>query len=200
VRVRVVDEGDEGLAKEEGHDREVVAKQATRRQPQQQADEGRAHHDHRDAEFSLPVDPVVVRGEQGVAVGADPEERDVAEVEETGEAHDDVQAEGEQRVEQGEQPVREEVALVHPERERRGEGDEDEQLGRVRSALPPAGDQAAEPPRPLVALLGARHPFVDPDPRAFDLVGIGWKVGSLGHSLKPSGSPSRRRARSGARA
>ena len=60
-------------------------------------------------------------GEEGVDVGAETEEGDVAEVEQAREPDDDVQPEREQRVDQDEDAVVEEVPLAHEgqERERR---------------------------------------------------------------------------------
>ena len=69
----------------------------------------------------------VARREIAVHVGAEPEERDVAEVEQTGEAHDHVEAEREKRVDQRDQPVTKTVALGRHERKDRGGECEHEQ-------------------------------------------------------------------------
>ena len=52
------------------------------------------------------------RREDRVEIRAEPEERDVAEIEQAGEADDDVEPEREQRVEEREQPVPEKVPLA----------------------------------------------------------------------------------------
>src|SRR2546426_325331 len=76
--------------------------------------------------FGLPVDAVVTRREQGIRVGAEAVEGDVAEVEQPREADDDVEAERQDRIEQRVQPVGEQISLVHPERQRRRHGNKEQ--------------------------------------------------------------------------
>src|SRR5690242_15583351 len=118
------------------------------------------------------MDVVMRRGDERVAVRADAEVCDVPEVEQTGEAHHDVQPESQRRVEHREQAVDEEVALVHPERKRPEDGDEEEQLDRVRRGVPAPRRGPEESARSRLAILGLGDPRVDADPRLRLLVGL----------------------------
>ena len=104
--VRVEEHDRDDLAEPEGHDREVVAAQAERRRAEQDAEQrrdARADEEHRPehepgvaAEVGDDVDAQDAvaerRGDVGVGVGADREERRVAEVEQAGHADDEVEA------------------------------------------------------------------------------------------------------------
>ena len=118
--VRIVDEHHERLAEEERHDREVVAEQAARRQPDEKADERREDHNHGDSRLGLPVVAELRRRQDRVHVGTAAEEGDVAEVEQPRKADDDVQAEREQRVDQREEAIPEQVPFARHQREERG--------------------------------------------------------------------------------
>ena len=178
-RIRRVDEDDERLAEEEGHDREVVAEQPARGDAEHEAQQRRADHDDRDRDRRGPVDAVVLRREQRVEVRAEAEERHVAQVEQPGIADDDVQPEAEQDVDQREDPVGKQVAAVHPERQRGGERAEDGQArpGREEGVDPPA--EAGEPDTILAAILDARDPLVDAHARAIALVGPARHLGDV---------------------
>ena len=90
--------GEEQLQEEERHDREVVTGQPARRQSDQEADDGADHDDGRDRDDRGQVDAVVVGAQERIRVGADPVERDEAEVEQATPADDDVEPEREQHV------------------------------------------------------------------------------------------------------
>ena len=121
------------------------------------------------------------RGEDPVEVRAEAEEGDVAEVEEAGEADDDVQAEGEQRVDEREEAVPEDVPLGREVREGGRRDHEDEDARRGRKTLPPPLDRTAEAGVPLAPALDLRDPLVDADPRPVDRVG---RSGSLGSAVR----------------
>ena len=121
--------------------------------------------------------PVVVGREQAVRVRPDPEEGDVAEVEEPRVTDDDVQPQPQQDVEQREDPVGEEVAAVHPERERPREQGEDGQLCRPGHVRQPPAQQPREPLALLEPLLVLGDPVVVAYAR-------------LGHTFFSSGVPS----------
>ena len=99
-RRHVVGELDECLAEEQRHDGQVVAEQPPGRQPDGQPEERRADHHDRQRQPVRQVDAVgaeLGRGEQREPVRAEAEERDVAEVEQPGPAHHDVQPHRQQR-------------------------------------------------------------------------------------------------------
>ncbi len=97
--VEVVHEDANDLAESQRHDRQVVAAKLERRRAEQHAekagDAGAERQDHPERQ----VQAEVRRREQGVDVGADRIERDIAEVEQPGEADDDVETEREHDVE-----------------------------------------------------------------------------------------------------
>ena len=70
--------GEEELQEEERHDREVVTCQPSRRQSDEEADDGSDHDHGRDRDDRGQVDAVVVGAQQRVGVGTDPVERDEA--------------------------------------------------------------------------------------------------------------------------
>jgi len=93
------------LQEEERDDREVVADEPTRGEAEEQPDQSGEGRHCRKRSQRRPVDSVVLRRDERVAVRTDAEVRDVAEVEQAGEADDDVQTEPEGRVEERKQPV-----------------------------------------------------------------------------------------------
>ena len=131
------------LAEGERDDRDVVAAQPQRRQPDQRAEPGGDHdRDHQDQD-EVQVDPDQVRRRadeastwmwplkknsepnQPARVGAERVERDVAEVEQAGEADDDVEPQRHHRVgERGDRRVQEPAALGEQEREHDPEHDQ----------------------------------------------------------------------------
>jgi hypothetical protein len=82
-------------------------------------------------------------GEECIGIGAEAEERDVAQVEQPGKPDHDVQAEREQGVDEDEEPVVEEVPLAD-EREERDEDRrrQEGELARGRQPLPEVPDPA----------------------------------------------------------
>ena len=98
--------------KPEGDDREVVAAQAQRRRPEQDAEHGgdeRADEEHRP---EREVEAGERRGRERVGVRADREERGVAKVEQARQADDDVQAERQQDEDPGDREAVDPDALV----------------------------------------------------------------------------------------
>jgi hypothetical protein len=193
-RVRVVHEHDERLPEEEGHDREVVAEQTPRGQPDEESDQGGRDDHDRDRDLRLEVVVELRRGEDPVAVGAEAEECDVAEVEKPGEADDGVEPEREQRVDQREDAVPEEVAARRDEGEERGGDDEDPEPAGGRQRVPAPPDEAEWARVAHPARLDRRDPLVDADPRLLRGVRAFRQVDA--HVI-PSGSPPCRRDRSG---
>ena len=112
-RVQVVEEDADDLAEAERDDRQVVAAQLQRRRAEQHAEQAGDRRADRQDDPERQVQAEVRRREQRVDVGADGVERDVAEVEQAGEADDDVEAERQQHVEHRE------VEDAHPRRGRR---------------------------------------------------------------------------------
>jgi len=90
------------LAEAEGDDGEVVAAQLERRRPEQQAEKRGERcadrQDHPEGQMKIEMRA----GEQRVGVRPHRVEGDVAQIEQPGEADDDVQAEREQDVKDGE--------------------------------------------------------------------------------------------------
>ena len=103
--------------------------------------------------------------EQRVEVRAEAEEGDVPEVEQARVADDDVEPEPEDDVQEREQPIAEEVAAVHPERERGGEADEEGEPGRGGHDRHEPAQHAGEAGALLESLVGLGDPVVDADPR-----------------------------------
>src|SRR5206468_7894740 len=106
-----------------------------------------------------------------ISVCTDAEVGDIAEVEQAREADDDVEPEPEGRVEEREQAVHEEIALVEPERQSRRERYEKEQLDRIRRGVPPSRRRPEKAALSGLAALSLGNPRVDADPRLLRLVG-----------------------------
>src|SRR5690348_6448593 len=141
-------------------------------------------------------------GHDSVEIRAEAEEGDVTEVEQPGEPDDDIQAEREQGVDDGDEPVAEEVPLVRDEREDRERPDQDREPPGGRYALPAPANETGEAPLGLAALVDVRDPFVDADTRLVDDTGSRRNATRevRGHqSLRPSGSQGNRGGRSGGR-
>ena len=96
---QVVEEDADDLAEAERDDGEVVAAQLERRRAEQHAEQRGDRRADRQDHPERQVQAELRAGEQRVDVGADGVERDVAEVEQAGEADDDVQAQREHDVE-----------------------------------------------------------------------------------------------------
>jgi hypothetical protein len=92
---QVAEDDGHDLAEAQGHDGEVVATQLERGGAEQDAEHGGGTDGHPDHDPPADVDAEVGRGQEGRRVRADGVERHVAQVEQAGEAHHDVQAEGE---------------------------------------------------------------------------------------------------------
>src|SRR6266508_2956973 len=125
------------------------------------------------------MDSVLVGRELRIEIRSESEEGDVPEIEQPRIADDDVEAEPEQRVEQREDAVAEEVTAVHPERERRRDSDEEGKAGRRGHSRAETPSQPGEAGGPLSALLGSRDPLVDADARAVARVGRRRKIRNL---------------------
>ena len=138
----------EELQEEQRHDREVVAREAPRRQAEHETRERADHDDERHRDERRQVDAVVRRVEQRVRVRADAVERDVAEVEEAAPADDDVEAEREQHVEDG---LERDLPDVPARSRRSGTG---RRRRRTASATPTRGRRAAAARRPRSAPAG----------------------------------------------
>ena len=111
----VVEEDADDLAEAERHDGEVVAAQLERRRAEQHAEEARDGRADRQDDPERQVQIEVRAREQRVHVRAYRVERDVAEVEQPGEADDDVEAERQEHVQDRE------VRDAYPRRSDRGE-------------------------------------------------------------------------------
>ena len=101
--------------------------------------------------------------EHRVPVCAEAVERDVAEVEQAGVAHGDVQPKREQHVQQRVEADLDDVAVRRHHRDEPGCDCEREIERGWRHAFELALDQAGEPAALHVALLVGRDPFVDAD-------------------------------------
>ena len=198
--VRVVHEDDEDLAEEERHDREVVAEQPPRRQPERA---GRAAPSPTTtigiASSAGQWMPNLVRREERVRVRAEAVERDVAEVEQAGEADDDVQAEREQRVDEREEAVR---GTGCPSRDQNGSDARRDR--RTRAAAPAAaGASHARVSRPLSPRRCSRRSSTLATHSSTPISGVGARrpraIGGTSRSsaiVRPSGSPPCRAGRS----
>ena len=182
----------EELQEEQRHDREVVARQATGRQPDQQPGHRADRDDQRDGDDRREMDPELVRVEEGVEVRADPVEGDVAEIEQAAPPDDDVEPEREQHVEDGLERDEADVAARLERRQQREGRDEQRQPGPPRRAADALLDDGEPAPRVEPALLVARDPLVVPDGRA--VVGVCGSRGVeslIAHTFRMSARPSR---------
>ena len=193
-RGRVRRERDEDLEEEEGHDREVVADEAPRGQADQEPDDRGDDHCDDGRQDRRQVDVELVGGEEGVGVGADPEERDVAEVEQPAPADDDVQPEGEQGEDEDVEADQLVVLVRGQEREQAREDDDAEQLAPARDAADGAVPQPAGAAAAAGPLAARGDPLVDADARLAELVLLLARELAVARRLIPSSAPRGRRA------
>ena len=117
-------------------DGEIIAAQPQHREAQQHAPEGGENARQRQAGPERQAEGC---RQQRVGIGADRIERDIAEIEQAGETHDDVQTPSEHDVCQHEDAEIEDVALiVKDHRHQQGEDKQrrsEETAGRIESAL-----------------------------------------------------------------
>ena len=207
VRVGGVREHHERLAEEEGDDREVVAEQPPRRGAEEEPEQRADRDAERDRVLRVPVVGervalLAVRArEEGVDVRAEAEEGDVAEVEQPGEPDDHVQPEREQRVDQDEDAVVEEVPARDREERDQDRRREQRQLPGGRQDPPEVDDPARAGPaaRSRRSSAWATHwstPICRPSSAGAPGVA---RVGSV-IAPTPSGAPACRAGRSAARA
>ena len=111
------------------------------------------------------MDAELRRREHRERVGADPVEGDIAEVEEPGEADDDVQPQREQHVEQGVEADADDVLVRRHGRQQSGDDGEGREERRLRDAV-----ELTLKARAFCPAFGRRDPFVDADPRPVELV------------------------------
>ena len=185
---------DVDLREEERHDREVVADQPPRRQPEQQPEQRRGDDHDRDREQRREVEVELRRREQRVEVGAEAVERDEAEVEQARPADDDVQSERQQREEDGVDRDADHVLRARDEGEERRDADRGHEQDPPRAAARRAHRAARAGRRAAGALLGAGDPLVGADLRA-----LGCSF-DFAHALIPSGCPPFPAGRSAGRA
>ena len=147
---QVVEEDADDLAEAQRDDREVVAAKLERRRAQQHAEEAGDGGADRQDDPERQVQIEVRRGEQRIDVRADRVERDVAEIEQSGEADDDVEPERQQHEQDRE------IRDAHPRGADPGEHErqQDERDGDERDADP----RAARMLLPVEVLLHAERP------------------------------------------
>ena len=119
----------------------------------------------------------MARGEEAVRVRAEAVERDVPEVEQAGEADDDVQREAEQDVQEGEDAEAGERVASGEDREEGRRHDEETQAAERREPLPDLRGDPGEAVGPLAPALDLRHPLVDADARPVAGIGALGQVG-----------------------
>ena len=160
-RERVEDEQEE-----QRHDRQVVAGETPRRQPDQVADDRPDRGHDRDHEQRRQVVVELVGGEDRVRVRTDSEEGDVAEVEQPTPADHDVEPERQQDVDDGVEGDPADVTALEAERQQAGDPDEEREPRPPGHRLQPALErpQHAGPLAPVLAV--ARDPLVATDRRA----------------------------------
>jgi hypothetical protein len=125
--VQVIEEDSDDLPEAERHDRQVVAAELQRRRAEKHAEDagesGAQRQDDPEGEMKIEMR----RREQGVDIRPDRIERDVAEIEEAGEAHHDVEPQREHDIDHRE------VEDAHPRlpgkrcnewQDRQGDGDQ----------------------------------------------------------------------------
>ena len=129
------------LAEGEGDDGEVVAAQPQHREAEDHAPAGGEDAGERQAD---PERPAEMLGKQGVGIGADRVEGDVAEIEQAGEADDDVEAPAEHHIGEDQRAEVEDVAgLLRADddgEDRDGDGGEQEEAGRDEADLGDGAD------------------------------------------------------------
>ena len=101
-RVQVVQENADDFTEAQRDDREVVPAQPERGRAQQHAEDTSGRRAERQQHPERQMDAEMGRGEQRVEIGAEREERHVAQVEQSREADDDIESQREHDVEQRE--------------------------------------------------------------------------------------------------
>ncbi len=96
-RAPVDEDGADDLAEGERHDREIVAAQSQHREAEDHAPQRRQNAGDRQAD---PERQMIGRRQQRVGIGADCVEGDVAEIQQAGEADDDVEAPAQHHIDQ----------------------------------------------------------------------------------------------------
>ena len=89
-RIQVIHEDTDDFAKAERDDGQVIAAQLQRRRAEQDAEHAGNCRTDRQNHPERPMQSEMRTGEQGIGIGADRVESDVAEIEQPGEADDDV--------------------------------------------------------------------------------------------------------------
>ncbi len=97
-RVEIVEKNAHDFAKAEGHNGQIVAAQLERWRAEQDPEDTGDGGADRQNDPKRPVQAEVRAGEQRIDIGADGVESDVAEIEQAGEANDDVEAECQENV------------------------------------------------------------------------------------------------------
>ena len=101
-RVEVVEKDADDLAEAQGDDGEVVAAQAQGRRAQQHAEQPGDQRPERQYEPDRQVQAELRRSQQGIKIGADRVEGDIAQIEQAGVADHDIEPQRQHDVEQGE--------------------------------------------------------------------------------------------------
>ena len=164
--VAVVREREEDLEEEQRHDREVVARETSRRQSHEPADDPADDRDERDHDDGRQVDVELVRAEERVRVRTHAEERDVAEVEQAAPPDDDVEPEREEHEDDGVERDPAHVAALEDAGQRADDGDEQREPGPPGDGGEPLLDRPEHPSAAAAALAVARDPLVATDLRA----------------------------------
>src|SRR5208282_4116031 len=92
-RIEIIEEDADNFAETECDNRQIIATQAQCRCAEQRAEPASDQCSRRQQQPWRQMQPEVRRGEQCITIGADREERDVAEIEQPGETNYDVEAE-----------------------------------------------------------------------------------------------------------
>ncbi|KAG1263478.1 hypothetical protein G6F65_014510 [Rhizopus arrhizus] len=98
--VQIVQENADDFPDAQGHNGQVVPSQLERGRPQQHAEQARHRQRDRQDRPERQVQPEGRRGQQGPGIGAHRVERDVAQIQQAGKAHHDVQAQAQHHVDQ----------------------------------------------------------------------------------------------------
>ena len=164
--VAVIRRGEEDLEEEERHDREVVAREASRGQADEPPDEATDDRDERDHDERRQMDVVLIRAEEGVRVGADAEEGDESQVEQPAPADDDVEPERQEHEHDRVERHATDVAALESEGEQADDSDEEGQPGPPGNDGEPLLEGAEQSSAACAALAVTRDPLVLADRRA----------------------------------
>ena len=133
----------------------------------------------------------LVRRQDRVGVGAEAVEGDEAEVEQSGPADDDVEAEREQCEEDGVDGDTDDVVRAGDEGYERCDGHRPRENRPPRDAFGAGEERRESPAAHARALIGARDPLVDANPRAVGLLLGGLGLFGVAHTFWMSCFPSR---------